>query len=174
MKHEFLEFLTQKEMPPKALSLLAERDILLSFKAKSIIGRFLLFQLLGALFSMSVCPQFGMGLVDGHGITHVFRMISDVACAAFCGSLFFSAGAVMAFIGMKGEELWWVWRRFKISLMILPALAWGMLMLFNVSFKLNQEPVSYHFVWIMAAILAQMIFMQMRSLIFVNLKVDKL
>ena len=101
----FLEFLAGKENLPVYLKKATEKDILLSFRAKSIFIKFLSYQLLGAIFSMTVCPQFGLGLVEGHGITHVFRMIGDWACAAFCGSLFLSAGMVVAFIGMKGEEL---------------------------------------------------------------------
>lgn len=168
MKHEFLEFLTHKEHPPKGLSELTRRDVLLSFHSKSIISRFVFFQFLGALFSMSVCPQFGIGFVEGHGITHIFRMISDMACAAFCGSLFFSSGAVMAFIGMKGEELWWVWRRFKISLIILPTIAWSILMLGNMSLQLDSESMSYHLVWLATAIGAEMIFMQLRSRLYLQ------
>lgn len=166
MKHDFYEFLTEQEAPPVRLDVAVQKDVLLSFRARSILGKFLFFQILGGLFSLSVCPQFGIGLVEGHGITHVFRMIGDWACAAFCGSLFLSAGAILAFIGMKGEELWWVWRRYKYSLMILPGLFWGGLMLANISFDLGAESVSYHLVWTTTAVLTMMALMQLRSRIY--------
>jgi hypothetical protein len=152
---DFFDFLTGKEAPPEVLSRVVRKDIELSFYAKSIILRFLAYQLLGALFSMSVCPQFGLGLIEGHGITHYFRMIGDWACAAFCGSLFLSSGMMVACIGMKGEELWWVWRRYKLVLIFLPALFWSGLMLTNLSLKLPQETFSYHLVWIVVAVIAQ-------------------
>jgi len=163
---EFLKFIMEKEEAPAYLKHAAKKDIQLSFHAKSIIMRFLAFQILGALFSMSVCPQFGLGLVQGHGITHAFRMIGDWACAAFCGSLFLSSGLVVAFIGMKGEELWWVWRRYKYSVIMLPALLWSGLMLTNFSVRWSYESPSYHLTWIAFGILIQMALLQIRSLSF--------
>lgn len=141
----------------------AALDIRLSFRAKSIILKFLAFQLVGALFSMSVCPQFGMGLVEGHGITHTFRMIGDWACAAFCGSLFLSSGMLVAFIGMKGEELWWIWHRYKFSMIFLPAVLWAGLMFTNVTLSLPGESAAYHLTWIVAAVLFEALWFQARS-----------
>lgn len=166
MKHELYEFLSGQEAPPAELARTVQKDVLLSFRARSIIAKFLFFQLLGGIFSLSVCPQFGIGLVEGHGITHIFRMIGDWACAAFCGSLFLSAGSMLAFIGMKGEELWWVWHRYKYSLMLLPGVLWGALMLVNVSFQLDEESVTYHMVWLVTAVLAQMLWMKLRSVLY--------
>lgn len=166
MKKEFLAFLIQKETPPKWLQEVARKDITLSFRSRSIITKFLLFQLIGALFSMSVCPQFGLGLVDGHGISHHFRMIGDWACAAFCGSLFLSSGVAAAFIGMKGEEIWWVWRRYKFPLIILPAAFWSFLMVFNFGLNLQTETTSYHLIWFGAAVMTMALWMQIRSLIY--------
>lgn len=160
---DFLEFILSKESVPAAVKKAAALDIRLSFRAKQIILKFLAFQLIGALFSMSVCPQFGMGLVDGHGITHSFRMIGDWACAAFCGSLFLSAGMLVAFIGMKGEELWWIWRRYKFSMIILPAILWSGLMFTNVTLSLPGETASYHLTWILAAVLIEAFWFQTRS-----------
>ena len=163
---EFLDFITSPNHPPRSLSALVVKDIAMSFQKKVIIRKFLFFQLLGALFSMSVCPQFGLGLVEGHGITHAFRMIGDWACAAFCASVFFSSGAFMAFIGMKGEELWWIWRHYTLSLVFLPTLLWGVLMMGNMTLNLDNESVNYHLVWISTAMLAQMTWMRLRMKFF--------
>lgn len=160
---EFLSFIIQKEEAPAYMKQATKIDIQLSFRAQSIILRFVGFYLLGALFSMSVCPQFGLGLVQGHGITHHFRMIGDWACAAFCGSVFLSSGLLLAFIGMKGEELFWVWNRYKFSLMILPAFLWSALMMTNVSLDKPEESVSYHLTWIVFAIMVQAMWMKFRS-----------
>ena len=159
----FIEFLINKESPPLALQEAVEKDITLSFQKISILLKFLSFQLLGALISLSFCPQFGLGLMEGHGITHHLRMIGDWACASFCGSLFLSSGMLVTFVGMKAEELWWVWRRFKYSLIFLPALLWSGLMLMNISLKLPTETPSYHVTWIMMAILVQGLWLMVRS-----------
>jgi hypothetical protein len=120
---------------------------------------------------MSVCPQFGLGLVEGHGITHTFRMIGEWACAAFCGSLFLTSGLLAAFIGMEGEELWWIWRRYKISLIFLPSILWSGLMLTNMSLQLPGESFLYHLTWIVAAVFVEIVFFQIRSVTY--LRIDK-
>lgn len=163
---EFVEFITGRENPPSQLKKETEKDIRLSFRKNSIILKFLSYQLLGALFSMSVCPQFGMGLVEGHGITHVFRLMGDWACASFCAALFLSSGMMVAYIGMKGEELWWIWRRYKLSLILLPAFMWGALMLTNVTFSLPGETPVYHVTWIMVAVFVQILWLEIRSKTF--------
>lgn len=145
-----------------------ERDIVLSFRKKEILLKFLAFQILGALFSMSVCPQFGLGLVEGHGITHTFRMIGDWACAAFCGTFFLSSGMLVAFIGMKGEELWWVWRRYRAPMIFLPALMWGVLMFTNMKMELPGETIFYHLTWISMAVIAEAIWFEIRSFTFMK------
>lgn len=159
---EFLDFLTSVENPPKQLKEIVEKDIRLSFRTKEIASKFLMLQFLGGLFSMSICPQFGLGLVEGHGITHIFRMIGDWACASFCASVFLSSGALLAFTVMKGEELWWIWRRYTFSLALLPALMWGMLMMGNLTLKLSRESFIYHMIWVFVAIILQVLWMRLR------------
>lgn len=165
-KSEFLEFISQSELPPQSLDLSTKKDILLSFHKREILSRFIFFQVIGALFTLSFCPQFGIGLVEGHGITHIFRMIGDWACAAFCGSLFLSAGMITCYLGMKGEELWWVWRRYKFTLCILPSVMWSTLMLLNISFEHKSETISYHLTWIVSALIAQSLWLSLRSKIY--------
>ncbi len=162
-KNDFLEFITQSEMPPENLNISTKKDILLSFHKKSILTKFLLFQLIGACFTLSICPQFGIGFVEGHGIAHYFRMFGDWACAAFCGTLFLSAGMLVCFLGMKGEELWWVWRRYKYTLFILPSFMWSTLMLMNLSFDNPGESIAYHLTWIASAFIAQSFWLSLRS-----------
>ena len=165
---DFLDFILNRETPPAVLKHAALKDITLSFRAQSIITNYLIFQIIGALFSMAVCPQFSLGLVEGHGITHSLRMIGDWACAAFCGSLFLTSGLIVAFIGMKGEELWWIWQRYKITLIFLPTILWSGLMLTNLTLKLPGESMLYHSTWIVAAILAEIILFQIRSLTYLR------
>lgn len=169
----FFEFLTTKELPPVALREAVKKDISLSFHLHSIVLRFLSFQLLGALVSISFCPQFGIGFMDGHGVTHHLRMIGDWACASFCGSLFLSSGMLVAFLSMEAQELWWIWRRFKYSLIFLPALLWSGLMLANLSMKLPAESPSYHVIWILMAILVQGLWLQIRSPTYTNSLIDQ-
>jgi hypothetical protein len=163
-----MEFLSGPEVPPAALKKLTAREVMLSFRKKEIVLKFLSFQLLGALLSLVVCPQFGLGLVQGHGISHSFRLLGDWACAAFCGFFFLTSGMLVAFIGMKGEELWWVWRRYRYSLIFLPALLWGGLMLTTIGFSFPGESELYHLTWILIAVVSEILWLELRSFTFLR------
>jgi hypothetical protein len=163
MKKDLIEFLTENEAPPALLDTSVRKDITLSFRGRSILMKFLFWQALGALFSMSVCPQFGLGLVEGHGIVHAIRHYGDWVCAAFCGGLFLTSGMLLAFLAMKGEELWWIWQRHKFGLVFVPGLLWGTLMMFNLTLELPQQELPYHVIWLVAALATQAVWMQSRS-----------
>jgi hypothetical protein len=162
MKKDLFTFLLSSEAPAEQLSLVVKKDIQLSFRKKEIILKFIGYQILGALFSLSFCPQFGIGMNTGHNISHYFMQFGMWACAAFCGSLFLSTGALVAILGMKGEELWWVWRRYKYQMIILPAALWAGLMLFSPS----GESVSFHVSWIVAAMITAGMLFTLRSRIY--------
>ena len=165
MKKKFLEFLIEGETPPKELAVLTQKDILLSFRGKVIIQKFLGLQVIGAMVSLLFCPQFSVGLVDNHGIIHILRVVGDLACACFCGTLFLSSGIVLAILGMKGEELWWLWRRYKFFLNLVPAALWAVLMLVNKLMQLPGEELSYHLTWIAAAMGAQATWLVLRKIV---------
>ncbi|MBY0518146.1 MAG: hypothetical protein K2P81_14655 [Bacteriovoracaceae bacterium] len=168
MKHDeqqdFLEFLTTHEVPPADLIAVTRKDILFMFNKTSLLSKFILLQTLGALFTLSFCPQFGVGLPEGHGITHILRIYGDGACAAFCGSLFLLSGTALASFVMKQDEVFWIWKRFKMPLIILPSVFWTLLMFFNITFKFNPETVIYHIVWITSALLTEEIFLYLKNL----------
>jgi hypothetical protein len=157
------DFISGSEIPPENLKLKVQKDMLLTLNRNSIIAKFLIFQLLGALITLSFCPQFGIGFVEGHGIAHVFRMMGDWACAGFCGSLFLSAGTILASFGMKADELYWIWDHYRIRLILLPALIWSALMLMNLGLKLPSENLTYNLVWVISAMLAQQLFLKLRN-----------
>jgi hypothetical protein len=161
---EFFEFLTQAENPPAALKKMAQLETSLTLKGRVVLARFIAFQILGGLISLIICPQFGFSFfVEGHGITHVFRMMGDWACALFCGSLFLSMASIIAIFSMKKEELWWIWRRHKFSLVMLPPVFWSILMLMNVTLRLPQESLPYHLSWLAAAIGMQLFWARFKS-----------
>lgn len=162
MKKDFFTFLVSREAPSDELGLTVKKDIQLSFRKNEIILKFIGYQILGAVFSLSFCPQFGLGMNTGHNISHYFMQFGMWACAAFCGSLFLSTGVIVAFLGMKGEELWWAWRRYKYQFVFLPALLWAGLMMFSP----NDESLSFNLWWIAAAMLTMGFFLTIRSKIY--------
>lgn len=166
MKKDLFTFLVSSEFPPEVLKAHVKKDIQLSFRKNQILLKFIGYQILGALFSLSFCPQFGLGMNPGIDISHFFMRFGMWACASFCGSLFLSTGLVVAMLGMKGEELWWVWRRYKFPVIILPALLWSGLMLTNVTLSLPKENLSFHLFWIFAATLSAASLLSIRSKVY--------
>ncbi|HXH29386.1 MAG TPA: hypothetical protein VNJ01_01115 [Bacteriovoracaceae bacterium] len=164
MNKDFLEFLTNSDGPPDRLRAVVKKDIQLSFRKTGILSRFVLLQMVGAVVSLAFCPQFGLGFSEGHGIGHYFRMFGDLACAFFCASLFLSCGALITVLGMKSEELWWTWRRYKLSLFLFPSALWFLLMLANLSLRLPPESSSYHLTWVVVAVLVQATWLKLSSL----------
>lgn len=164
---DYLDFITGTQKVPDHLFNITQKETLLSFGSTTIMSKFILFQILGGLISLIICPQFGVSFyAEGHGITHELKMIGDWACALFCGSLFLSTGTLISLFSMKGEELWWIWKKKKNYLVVLPAFCWGALMLANVSLKLPQEKVSYHLTWFVAAIVFPAIWLKLGELRF--------
>lgn len=163
---EFLEFMGQGEKPPKALMEMTSRDIQLSFQKQSILARLLSAMTLGGFATLLFCPQFGIGLPEGHGITHTFRLIGDWACATFCGFLFLAFGVLFSNLIMKGEEIWWVWRRYKHPLVLLPTFLWASLMLTNISLSKEGETILYHIVWLASAVVTLGLGLSVRSWLF--------
>lgn len=162
MRKDLFTFLIANEVPSDQLNLIVKKDIQLSFRKTEIILKFIGYQVLGALFSLSFCPQFGLGMNTGHNISHFFMQFGMWACAAFCGALFLSSAAVVAFMGMKGEELWWVWRRYKYQMIVLPAAMWAGLMIFSPS----GADLSFHLWWIAAAVLTAGVMFTLRGRIY--------
>ena len=156
-QNDFLEFLTSHEAPPASLKALTHKDIVFSLDKKKIILKFLMYQLIGAMVTLSFCPQFGVGFAEGHGIAHFFRIMGDGACAAFCGSLFLCAGSLSAFLGMESDQIFWIWKHYKLELIFIPASMWAGLMLFNITLKLESESINYQTIWLVSAILIQQI-----------------
>ncbi len=162
-RNDFLEFLSSNEAPPQGLCDRTQKDIKLTFRGHSIVIRFLSFQLIGALITLTFCPQFGLGFSEGHGIAHVFRMLGDSACAIFCGSLFLLAGNVTAFLFMDADEVFWIWKHYRYRLVLIPPFLWGTLMLFNLGLSLDGESTHYHVTWIFSAIFIQELLFWMKA-----------
>jgi DNA-directed RNA polymerase specialized sigma24 family protein len=163
---DYIDFLSSSESPPVLLSSAMQREIPLFFRSKNIFWKFIVLELIGAFLSLTFCPQLGIGPQGDGGPAHFFRSVGDVALALFSSSVFIFAGLTIAFIFMKGQDIWWLWRRQKNRLLIFPALLWGGLLLINVCFKLPRESFLYHGSWILCAIAMQAIYLKFRIGIF--------
>lgn len=73
--------------------------------------RFYAAMLVGAVITLLVCPQFGVGpLGGGHGIAHWAMAYGAFACGAFCSAFFVGTGTLCAVLVLKRSQWSWVWR----------------------------------------------------------------
>ncbi len=73
--------------------------------------RFYAAMLVGAVITLFVCPQFGVGpLGGGHGIAHWVMAYGAFACGAFCSAFFVGTGTLCAVLVLNRSQWSWVWR----------------------------------------------------------------
>lgn len=79
----------------------------LETKLRSVIGKLTIVNMLAAVFTLSFCPQFGLGpwLAEGHGIMHFLMPYGDIVCAMFCGFVFFGFSALASRLVLKVDDL---------------------------------------------------------------------
>ncbi|MBY0517060.1 MAG: hypothetical protein K2P81_09140 [Bacteriovoracaceae bacterium] len=66
---------------------------------------------LGALVTLLICPQFGVGPIGGgHGISGWVMPYGAFACGAYCGAVFVGAGTLAASAFLSMAQWRWVWR----------------------------------------------------------------
>lgn len=78
--------------------------------------KFVLAQLLAAMTTLIICPQFGIGpMTQGHGLGHYFMRWGEAGCAAFCGAFFLTSGTLAASLILRRSERKEIFRyRFRI------------------------------------------------------------
>ncbi len=115
---EFSEFMQTDERLPqkfdqKLRTLMHER---IAPPLAKVWPKFVLAQILAALSTLTVCPQFGVGpITGGHGLGHYFMAWGEAGCAAFCGAFFLATGTLVASIILRQGERREIFRyRFRI------------------------------------------------------------
>lgn len=173
MKHEmdkdYLEFLTSAEDVPAQLRVPMKKEIQLGFHGQRIMLKFFSYQVLGGLFSLLLCPQFGIGFSTIH-INHTLQVSlhGDTLCSITCSMFFFSCALMASTIGMKGEEWWWLYRRRMVALLVLPAVFWGVLMSLRLTMpSISLESQTHPFyLWFAGAAMTQYLWVMGRSRIY--------
>ncbi len=108
-KSEFEEFKNLEGVtPPKEVSErilgLVERDLKVS--PWGVFSKLSLIHFLSALFTLSICPQFGFRILgDGMGIMHYFMSLGSMGCPMACGSFFLGTSLIAATPFLRGQEL---------------------------------------------------------------------
>lgn len=161
MKKEFLEFLNSKETEaPKEifqkLQKTFEKDFL-PLKPLNLILKFLLLNFSAGVFTLTVCPQFGLGIFNqGHDVTHYFMSIGTWACALFCATFYFATAQTLALLILTNREIRWIaQKRFTVlpSIVIASFIALAMLgQRFSTNSHMTYD-IEFHVIWLLAGLI---------------------
>lgn len=168
IRDEFKEFLKGDEVPSKKLDaqLLQTMRGILKPDISQVWPKFVVAQLVAALITLTVCPQFGVGpLGGGHGLVgHLFMSFGEVICAAFCGAFFLASGTLAAVLVLrKGERREVFNYRFRI-LGAVSVMSFLMLMTIGTSLELpmlySSSPIEFS-MWLGGAFFASLFVLQL-------------
>lgn len=172
MKHEqdkdYLEFLTTREDVPAHLNVPMKKEIGLSFHGRKILAKFFAFQILGGLFSLYFCPQFGVGKESAVIWHHHFMQSSEVACTITCSAFFLCFSIFFSAMALKGEEWWWLYRRRLFVTLLFPAVFWGLLMFTKLTLPMFyiESPTHNFPIWFAAGAMTQFLWVLGRAQLY--------
>lgn len=114
---------------------------------RATLVRFYAAMLLGALLTLLICPQFGVGPVGGgHGISHWVMPYGAFVCGVFCSAIFVGSGTLGAVLVLNRAQWGWVWRHhFGLTV---PPMAVAFIALMGIKIlggltSLHETPVFY-------------------------------
>lgn len=125
---DFKEFLNAGDAaPPKGVTekILAQVDKDLNPPAWSVFGKLALVQAVVGTLTLLFCPQFGISILPGMGLMHLFMQFGATVCMAACGVIFLGAGALVSSLVLKPEEVKIIRRNRTLQLAILSTLSIG-------------------------------------------------
>jgi hypothetical protein len=171
MKHEhdkdYLEFLTSREDVPTHLDTPMKKEIGISFQGRKILAKFFIFQIVGGLFSLYFCPQWGIGKESAMWHHH-FMQVSELTCTITCSTFFLCCSIFFSAMALKGEEWWWLYRRRLLITMLFPAVFWGVLMFTRLTMPMFyvESPTHNFAIWFAVGAMAQFIWVMARAQVY--------
>lgn len=157
-KNEFLEFMNSD----KQTRIIADDQVLTTIKDDLypgnfyVLTKFILIQFVAALMTLSICPQFGIGLFGGHhGVLHYVMSYGEIVCGLFCGSLFVGVSCVVSLLFLNREQLRGIYRK---KMWLIPSISFfylSSLMITGTSLETNMmsSSVSFMLLWVIGGVL---------------------
>lgn len=111
MNNDLKDFMESSEKVPTSLYTETLKLSQISLRPASLLIKFFALNLVGALATLSVCPQYGFGpFAISAGITNVIMSYGPVVCGIFCASIFFLGGHGLSYAFLSAPERKWVVR----------------------------------------------------------------
>lgn len=84
----------------------------LAVRPFQLLAKYLFFHFISVTLTLTFCPQFGIGLLEGHGISHFFMQFGKEICMVMCGSVCIGSSALLSAIFLRRHELRWMRSKF--------------------------------------------------------------
>jgi hypothetical protein len=136
VRRDFAEFCESdpRERAPQQLDESVRSQVHASLNPSpwAVFARLSLIHLACALFTLSVCPQFGIRVLgEGMGLMHSFMVFGHVGCMVACGAFFLGTTALVAGFALTREDLAVIRRHRTLELGSLALLSLGALFMLN-------------------------------------------
>lgn len=105
---EFQSFmLVEEQEPPRQVSSRVIQIVQSSLHPSQwrVFAKLALIHLLVGFLVLLVCPQFGIGLFEGMGLTSLFMHFGEIVCSIACGALFLGTSMFVSSLFLRPEEI---------------------------------------------------------------------
>ena len=98
MNHEFKEFNESSASVPRPFYHQTLTYIQMSLRPQKVLFKFYLLNIIGAMATLVICPQYGFGPFGGElGFVHQIMAMGPVWCGVFCSVIFFAGGNLLSY-----------------------------------------------------------------------------
>lgn len=156
MNNDLKDFLEGREAVPPEVYNKTLNYLLVCLSPRKTLFKFYATNLLGALLTISVCPQYGFGPIGGEsGFLNYIMDFGPIWCGLFCASVFMAGGHFFSLLFLKSHEREWISGRTLRVLFPWVSLLFfiGMIGKYYAPAELHHNTVTYHLSWYLSALL---------------------
>ncbi len=161
MNHDFKDFIESNTKVPAGVYSDTLKYADLSLNRTTLLTKFYLTNLLGALLTLTICPQYGIGPLGSEtGFIQSIMNLGPVWCGLFCSVVFFTGGNLLAFICLSRIERKWISSHESSVLTPYIAILFSIGMVARKVFSghIHHDVFSYYASWLVGAIFFCLIF----------------
>lgn len=163
MNHDLKDFLEGRETVPREVYDKTLKYLLICFSPRKTLFKFYTTNLMGALLTVSLCPQYGFGPIGGEsGALNYIMDFGPIWCGIFCASVFMAGGNFISLIFLKSHEREWISGHSLRVLFPWVSLLFfiGMIAKYYAPGELHHNSVTYHVTWYVSAFVFSLFFMK--------------
>lgn len=163
MNNDLKDFLESHDKVPASLYADTLKLTQISLNPKSLLMKFFALNLIGAMATLSICPQYGFGpFAFSAEIMNVIMSYGPVVCGIFCASIFFLGGHGLSYAFLNAPERKWVVRHGYA--MIIPYVSFLFMLgmgLKNISSgHIHHDVISFYGSWLLTAFAVSILFLK--------------